>query len=104
MTQETSLPSLDPPNSSLEHLTVGDASGPTGGLTSKAVGGNTASPTGVDALLSAAYEDGRADEHDDCKALIAWAYGKLYHINFTKQEDALMLDRMKLLLEHGIHA
>ena len=34
--------------------------------------------------------------------LVRWAYSKLHHINFTKQEDALMLDRMKLLLEHGV--
>jgi hypothetical protein len=57
-----------------------------------------------DAPLNAAYAEGRADEHADCKELIAWAYTKLHHINFTKMEDALMLDRMKLLLEHGIHA
>jgi hypothetical protein len=51
MTQETSPPSLDSENSSLEHLTVGDASGPTGGLTSKTVGGKDVAPTGVDEPL-----------------------------------------------------
>jgi hypothetical protein len=59
---------------------------------------------GTDAALQDAYAEGRKDEHADCIPLIAWAYGKLHHINFTKQEDALMLDRIKLLLEHGVHA
>lgn len=58
---------------------------------------NTATP-------EEAYAEGRKDERDDCVGLIAWAYGKLHHTTYAKQEDTLMLDRIKLLLEHGIHA
>lgn len=50
-----------------------------------------------------AYAEGRADELEDCKPMLAWAYSKLHHVSFTKQDDALMLDQIKLLLEHGIH-
>ena len=49
------------------------------------------------------------DPHGECAAeiarlteLVRWAYGKLVHINFTKQDDALRMDEMKLLLEHGL--
>jgi hypothetical protein len=49
------------------------------------------------------------DPHGECAAeihrltgLLAWAYGKLHHANFAKQEDALKLDEIKLLLEHGL--
>lgn len=38
---------------------------------------------------------------DELLDMVRWAYSKLHHVNYTKQEDALMLDRMKLLLEHG---
>lgn len=51
-----------------------------------------------------AYADGRKDQQEEDLELLRWAYGKLHHISFTKMEDALMLDRMKLLLEHGISA
>lgn len=37
------------------------------------------------------------DMHD----AIRWAYSKLRHASYSKQDDALMLDRMKLLLEYG---
>lgn len=37
------------------------------------------------------------DMHD----AIRWAYGKLHHAHYSRQDDALMLDRMKLLLEYG---
>lgn len=33
-----------------------------------------------------------------------WAYSKLHHMSYSKPDDALMMDRMKLLLEHGIGA
>ncbi len=33
--------------------------------------------------------------------MVRWAYSKLHHASYSKQEDALMLDRMKLLLEYG---
>jgi hypothetical protein len=49
------------------------------------------------------------DPHGECAAeihrltgLLAWAYGKLHHTNFARQEDALKLDEIKLLLEHGL--
>jgi hypothetical protein len=49
------------------------------------------------------------DPHGECAAeiarlqeLVRWAYTKLHHVSFSKQEDALKLDEMKLLLEHGI--
>ena len=49
------------------------------------------------------------DPHGECAAeihnleeIVQWAYGKLHAQNYSKQEDALMLDRMKLRLEHGI--
>jgi hypothetical protein len=52
-----------------------------------------------------------SDPHGECAAeiarltaLVRWAYTKLHHVNFTKQDDALMLDEMKLLLEHGVRA
>lgn len=48
------------------------------------------------------------DPHGECRNeihrltdLVRWAYGKLHHVNFTRQDDALKLDEMKLLLEHG---
>lgn len=34
--------------------------------------------------------------------MLRWCYSKLHHISFSKQEDALMLDRIKLLLETGV--
>lgn len=34
----------------------------------------------------------------DERQLLAWSYGKLAHMTFNKQEDALQLDRIKLLL------
>lgn len=49
------------------------------------------------------------DTHGECAAeiarlveLVRWAYTKLHHQNYSKQEDALKLDEMKLLLEHGL--
>ena len=38
----------------------------------------------------------------DLQDMVRWAYSKLHHMNYSKPEDALMLDRMKLLLEHGV--
>ena len=48
--------------------------------------------------LDDAREEGRQDAQADSHRLISWAYGKLQHIAFTKQEDALALDEMKLML------
>ena len=40
----------------------------------------------------------------DLQDMVRWAYSKLHHMSYSKPEDALMLDRMKLLLEHGVIA
>ncbi len=34
--------------------------------------------------------------------MLKWAYGKLYERSFSNMDDALMADRIKLWLEHGI--
>lgn len=39
----------------------------------------------------------------DLLDIIQWSYGKLHKASYTRPEDLLMLDRMKLLLEHGMH-
>ena len=51
------------------------------------------------ALIEAALDDeaGESDLHD----MVRWAYSKLHYASYSKLEDALMLGRMKLLLEHG---
>ena len=38
---------------------------------------------------------------DDLQNMVRWAYSKLHHMSYSKQDDALMLDLMKLLLEYG---
>lgn len=47
--------------------------------------------------LNAAYAEGRADERAECVRLLNWAYGKLQHVSFSKQEDALAMDEIKLM-------
>ena len=49
------------------------------------------------------------DQHGECateihrlEELVRWAYSKLHRQNFSSMEDALKLDEMKLLLEHGV--
>jgi hypothetical protein len=49
------------------------------------------------------------DPHGECAAeierlteLVRWAYTKLHSRNFSSMDDALKLDEMKLLLEHGL--
>jgi hypothetical protein len=39
---------------------------------------------------------------EELKQMVVWAYSKLHHASYSKQDDALMLDRMKLLLEFGV--
>ena len=34
---------------------------------------------------------------DDMGDIVIWAYRKLHHVNFNDQDDALMLERMKML-------
>ena len=48
------------------------------------------------------------DIHGECAAeiarlqeLVRWAYSKLHSHEFSDIDDALKLDEMKLLLEHG---
>ena len=43
------------------------------------------------------YAEGRYDEREDCMRLLNWAYRKLAHVSFSTQEDALMLDEIKLM-------
>ena len=43
------------------------------------------------------YAEGRFDERKDCMRLLNWAYRKLSPFTFPKQEDALMLDEIKLM-------
>lgn len=52
--------------------------------------------------LEDAYAEGRADQLEDDKRLLSWAYRKLMPYSFSKQEDALAMDELKLLLEHGL--
>ena len=49
------------------------------------------------------------DLHGECAAeiarlqeLVRWAYTKLHGRTFSSTDDALKLDEMKLLMEHGI--
>jgi hypothetical protein len=49
------------------------------------------------------------DLHGECAAeiarlqeLVRWAYSKLVYRSFDSLEDALKMDEMKLLLEHGL--
>ena len=39
---------------------------------------------------------------DTLQDLVRWAYTKLHNREFSSMDDALKLDEMKLLLEHGI--
>ena len=59
-------------------------------------------------IVQAAYLLGalemQASEREVLNDLMGWAYSKLHRQNYVKQDDALMLDRMKLLLEHGVDA
>jgi hypothetical protein len=52
----------------------------------------------IDALQQAAYAEGRADQLEDDRRLLAWAYRKLAAYSFSKQEDALAMDEIKLIL------
>ncbi len=42
------------------------------------------------------------NENQYLAEMLRWAYGKLYGRTFSNMEDALMADRIKLWLEHGI--
>lgn len=45
-----------------------------------------------------AYAEGRADQLEDDRRLLAWAYRKLLPFSFSRQEDALAMDEIKLML------
>lgn len=42
-----------------------------------------------------------ANENEQLREMVEWAYSKLQSFSFAKQDDALMMDRIKLALEHG---
>lgn len=44
----------------------------------------------------------RFDERAFLKDMLAWAYSKIQHGTFSKMEDAMMADAIKLYLEHGV--
>ena len=53
-------------------------------------------------------EEPDGDIHGECaeeihvlQTMLAWAYSKLHNREFSKIEDALKLDEIKLYLEHG---
>lgn len=39
---------------------------------------------------------------DEINEMLSWAYQKLAPYSYAKQDDALMLDRIKMWLEHGL--
>ncbi len=43
-----------------------------------------------------------SDELERRKDLLAWAYSKLRFYSYSKPDDAMKLDEIKLLLEHGL--
>lgn len=47
---------------------------------------------------TAAYAEGRKDEREELTRLLAWAYGKLHLSSFSRLEDDLTLDEIKLVL------
>lgn len=48
--------------------------------------------------LEEAYAEGRKDQREEDIRLLAWAYRKLMHVHFSKQEDALVMDEINLIL------
>lgn len=53
----------------------------------------------LDSHATDAYAEGRKDEREDNLKRLAWAYRKLMPYSFSKQEDALVMDEIKLMLE-----
>ena len=37
----------------------------------------------------------------EAEEILRWAYSKLHYVSYSNQDDALMLDRMKLMLSHS---
>lgn len=52
---------------------------------------------GLSAINAALYDD-----LQEVEEMLRWAYSKLYARTYLKMEDALMADRIKLWIEHGI--
>ena len=52
----------------------------------------------LDEAQKEAYAEGRKDEREELTRLLGWAYGKLSRFSYSKQEDALMLDEINLIL------
>ena len=63
--------------------------------TNKMVAGEPPFDTGQQAMEDLYHEAQYLSE------LVKWAYGKLHSRTFNDLDDALMLDRMKMYLEHG---
>jgi hypothetical protein len=55
----------------------------------------------LDSHATDAYAEGRKDEREEAARILAWAYRKLMYVRFSEQEDALMLDEIKLILTGG---
>ena len=55
-------------------------------------------PAGMEASREMQFESGMS-EREELIDMVQWAYGKLNAFSFSKQEDALMLDSMRLYLE-----
>lgn len=47
--------------------------------------------------LESAYADGRTDQFEEDKELLAWAYAKLVYRSFSDMDDCLNMDRIKLM-------
>lgn len=54
--------------------------------------------TKLDEASTLAYAEGRAEEREELKSLLAWAYGKLAYRSFAEMDDCLRMDELKLLL------
>lgn len=52
----------------------------------------------VDSVFRGVLRDAISDI-EDAKGMITWAYSKLRNTTFSKQEDALMLDYIKMYLQ-----
>ena len=61
----------------------------------------TSDPEGHQQAQTDHYADQQA-EIERLTRMVRWAYGKLEPFSFSKSHDALMLDEMKLFLEHGV--
>jgi hypothetical protein len=58
----------------------------------------------LDDAATDGYAEGRSDESAELLPLLTWAYSKLVYRSFDNMDDALMMDRINLLLQHGVKA